>query len=71
MDQLHLTNQQCKTLYSALRHYESYLNQPNEMAEDNTQKRQDTQELIKYFDKHPTLNTRYYKLVDKTWVLQP
>ena len=49
MDQLHLSTNQCDTLYCALKHYEEYLNQPNEMAVDNTEKRKNIKELIEYF----------------------
>jgi len=69
VDQLHLSNNQCKTLYSALKHYEEYLNQPNEMAEDHTQKRQEIKELLNYFSKNSSLGVKRYKLVDNKWVL--
>ena len=67
MDQLELTANQCRTLYSALKHYGEYLNQPNEMAEDNVQKRKEIQELINYFNDNTSLGVRRYRLEKNGW----
>ena len=69
MDQLHLSTNQCDTLYCALKHYEEYLNQPNEMAVDNTEKRKNIKELIEYFNAHTSLGIKRYKLINGKWVL--
>ena len=69
MDQIQLTANQCNTLYDALRHYEGYVNQPNEMAIDNTEKRKEIRELLEYFEKNTSLGIKKYRLVNGEWVL--
>lgn len=69
MDQVQLTTNQCNTLYDALKHYESYVNQPNEMAIDNTEKRREIKELLEYFEKNTSLGVKKYRLVNGKWVL--
>jgi hypothetical protein len=69
MDQLQLTAQQCKILYNAVRHYNEYVGQPNEMAVDNTETRKDVKSLLDYIEQNTSLGTKRYKLVDGQWVL--
>ena len=69
MDQLHLNKQQTDTLYQALKYYQEYVNQPNEMAEDNTEKRKAIKELLEYFENNTSLGVKRYKLIEGKWVL--
>lgn len=69
MDQIQLTSSQCNTLYNAIKHYEDYVNQPNEMAIDNTEKRKEIKDLLQYFEKNTSLGIKRYKLVEGQWVL--
>lgn len=68
MDQLQLNRNQCNLLYDALKQYEDYVNQPNEMAIDNTEKRKEVKNLLEYIEKNTSLGTKKFKLVDGKWV---
>ena len=67
MDSLHINQSQCRTLYNALKHYEDYLNQPNEMAVDNTHQRKEIKELLDYFNNNTSLGVKRYKLTNTGW----
>jgi hypothetical protein len=71
MDQLQLTAQQCEILYNAVKHYNDYVGQPNEMAVDNTKLRTEVKTLLQYIEQNTSLGTKRYKLVDGKWVPHP
>ena len=71
MDQLQLTAQQCEILYDAVKHYNAYVGQPNEMAVDNTKLRTDVKTLLQYIEQNTSLGTKRYKLVDGKWMPHP
>ena len=68
MDQLNLTAQQCAILYDAVKHYNAYVAQPNEMAVDNAQLRTDVKTLLQHIEHNTAMGTKRYKLVDGQWV---
>ena len=70
MDQLQLTAQQCEILYNAMKHYSDHVNQPNEMAVDNSGVRQQVKTLLQYIEDNTALGTKTYKMVQGAWVLQ-
>jgi len=70
MDQLQLTAQQCEVLHAAMKHYHAHVNQPNEMAVDNTAQRQAVQTLLQYMEDNTALGMKTYKMVNGDWVLQ-
>lgn len=71
MDQLQLTAQQCEILYNAVKHYNDYVGQPNEMAVDNAKLRTEVNTLLQYIEQNTSLGTKRYKLVDGKWMPHP
>ena len=71
MDQLQLTAHQCEILYDAVKHYNAYVAQPNEMAVDNAKLRTEVKTLLQHIEQNTALGTKTYKLVNGTWVQCP
>lgn len=68
MDSVQLNQQQLHALHEALLHYAAHLSQPTETAEDRSAQRQAVSELLQHVQKHTSLGTKRYKMVNGQWV---
>jgi hypothetical protein len=53
-----------------MKHYSDHVNQPNEMAVDNSGVRQQVKTLLQYIEDNTALGIKTYKMVQGAWVLQ-
>jgi len=64
VNQVPLSDEQSRTLYAALKCYAEQLNQPSEMAMDNTEARNKVNTLLQYIENNTGLGTKRYRIVN-------